>query len=212
MKRPIAFIFIFTTLGLACAKREPAPTITQEQAQTPANVLQSLHVRLEVNPQDGGVRYLGWYDGQRNLLGPHGITAALAGMEPPEMSGDLKKVNPSELRFAGTDQNKIQWVKRYRLDDRTVSVTYRLTSLREEPFDAIVYSMAHLPDATISGDNRDQYIHSPVAEAHFRASIENPHFPGEQMNPFALRSDARRLEPGDSMEFEMTWELKPPAR
>jgi hypothetical protein len=29
------------------------------------------------------------------------------------------------------------------------------------------------------------------------------------MNPYALRSDTHHLEPGESMTFEMTWELIP---
>src|SRR4051794_32981838 len=128
---------------------------------------QSLHVRLTVNPADGSVLYFGWYDGRRNLLGAGGIVAALVGMEPPELRGEFKRVNDKETVFEGIDQNQIAWVKRFHLEDQTVSVTYRITSRREEPFEAIIYSLADLPDATITGDNRDQYIRTPIARAHF---------------------------------------------
>jgi hypothetical protein len=64
-----------------------------------------------------------------------------------------------------------------------------------------------MPDATFTGDNRDLHLQTPVARAHFHAVIDDPHFPGEQMSPYAMRSDSRRLPPGGSMEFRMTWEL-----
>ena len=156
--------------------------------------------------------YLGWYDGKRNLLGSEGIGAALIGMEPPEFKGEAKKLNDSEYLYEGVDQNQISWVKRYRLVDNTVHVSIKITSRRDQPFEAIVYSLADLPDATVTGGPADQYIHSPIASAHFRAEIESKHFPGEQMTPFAMRSDSHHLEPGDSMEFRMTWELTLPVR
>jgi hypothetical protein len=181
-------------------------------ARVEPDVLQSLHVRLAVRPSDGSVEYLGWYDGRRNLLGSEGIVAGLVGIPPGELRGKLSRVADNELLFEGVDENQIGWVKRYRLDDLTVHVTYRVTNGRDQAFDAIVYSLASLPDATMSGDNRDQYVQTPDVDAHFHAEIENPHFPGEQMNPSAMRSDARRLEPGESMEFKMTWELAPKRR
>src|SRR4051812_12710786 len=191
---------------LSTASTKPAPKAT---AKPNSNILQSLHVRLEINPDDGSVTYLGWYDGNRNLLGPGGIMTALVGMEPPELRGELKRLNDSELVYEGLDQNGIAWSKRYRLVENTVRVTHRITSRRDQPFDAIVYSLADLPDATITGDNRDQHITTPIASAHFHATIANADFPGESMNPYALRSDTHRLEPGESATFEMTWELMP---
>jgi hypothetical protein len=165
-------------------------------------------VRLEVNPASGDVTYFGWYDGRRNLLGPAGITTAIVGTAPPELQGELKKPNPAELIFRGVDQNQIAWTKRYRLQgDDAVVVTHQIQNRSDHGFDAILYSLADLPDATITGDNRDQHVRTPTAAAHFHADIQNPHFPGEQMNPSALRSDSRRLEPGDSMTFTMTWRL-----
>jgi hypothetical protein len=133
-------------------------------------------------------------------------------MEPPELKGELRRVGDRELVYEGVDQNQIVWVKRYRLDDLGVTVTYRVTNRRDEGFDAIVYSLADFPDATITGDNRDQYIISQIARAHFHADIQHPNFPGEQMNPYALRSESTHLEPGESMEFRMTWELGLPGR
>jgi hypothetical protein len=196
-------------LSLSCAAPS-VPPAPKPKPKTDPTSLQSLHVRLTVNPADGSVVYFGWYDGRRNLLGAGGIVAALVGMEPPELRGDFERISDKEMIFQGTDQNQIAWLKRFHLEDRTVSVTYRITSGRQEPFDAIIYSLADLPDATISGDNRDQYIQTPIARARFHAVIDNPNFPGEQMNPYALRSDSRRLEPGASMEFKMTWELQLP--
>jgi len=196
-------------LSLSCAAPPVAPAAKPKPKSDPAT-LQSLHVRLTVNPADGSVVYFGWYDGRRNLLGAGGIVAALVGMEPPELRGEFKRISDAEMVYEGIDQNQIAWVKRFHLENQTVSVTYRITSRREEPFDAIIYSLADLPDATITGDNRDQYIRTPIARAHFHAVIDNPNFPGEQMNPYALRSDSRRLEPGGSMEFKMTWELQLP--
>jgi hypothetical protein len=193
--------------GLSCASNSPAapPAKLGE-----AHALKSLHVRLEVNPQDGAVTYLGWYDGKRNLLGPGGIVCALVGMEPPEMQGELKRISAQELRFDAIDQNRMAWQKRFTISENSVEVLYRITNRRDQAFDAIIYSLADLPDATISGDNRDQYIHTPLAEAHFHAFIDNPNFPGEQMSPYAMRSDSRRLESGESMELQMNWELAPP--
>ena len=192
------------------------PTTPPPPSPIPAagpNSLTSLHVRLDVRPADGVVTYLGWYDGRRNLLGRDGITAALVGMEPPEFrDGKLEKVGPDELRFTGRDQHRLLWEKVYRLPpepgDR-VEVTYRVVSRRGEEFEAILYSLADLPDARIAGDNRDLHIETPLGRAHFRALIDDPHFPGEQMSPYAMRSDSRRLEPGGAMEFRMTWELAP---
>jgi hypothetical protein len=200
-----------TLICLSCTvSKQTATTQPLAKPATDVETIQSLHVRLTLNPTDGSVVYLGWYDGRRNLLGTGGIVAALVGMEPPELHGDFKRLSDAQLLFQGIDQNQIAWIKRFRLDDRTVSVTYRITNRRDQPFDAIVYSLADLPDATITGDNRDQYIRTPVARARFHAAIDNPNFPGEQMNPYALRSDSRHLEPGDSMEFKMTWELQLP--
>ena len=209
-----ALLLAVTSL-VSCATRQqeshrpdnPAPPVGNP------NSLQSLHLRLDFNPADGSVTYLGWYDGRRNILGPGGISAALVGIEPPEFrDAKLDKPGPNELRFRGTDQNQIAWEKTYRLDPdpgRTVRVTLRVTSRRDEPFDAIIYSLADLPDATFSGDNRDLHIQTPVARAHFHAVIDDPHFPGEQMSPYAMRSDSKPLLPGGSMEFQMTWELMP---
>jgi hypothetical protein len=200
---------LIALVSFSCAAPSVTPPAKAKPKSDPAT-LQSLHVRLTVNPADGSVVYFGWYDGRRNLLGTGGIVAALVGMEPPELRGEFKRISDAEVVFEGIDQNQIAWVKRFHLEDQTVSVTYRITSRREEPFDAIIYSLADLPDATITGDNRDQYIRTPLARARFHAVIDNPNFPGEQMNPYALRSDSRRLEPGGSMEFKMTWELQLP--
>jgi hypothetical protein len=196
-------------ISLSCAAPSTPPAPKSKPKPDPT-ILQSLHVRLTVNPADGSVVYFGWYDGRRNLLGAGGMVAALVGMEPPELRGEFKRISDKEIVFEGVDQNQIAWLKRFHLEDQTVSVSYRITSRREEPFDAIIYSLADLPDATITGDNRDQYIRTPIARARFHAAIDNPNFPGEQMNPYALRSDSRRLEPGGSMEFKMTWELQLP--
>ncbi|MDB5320784.1 MAG: hypothetical protein JWN40_2415 [Phycisphaerales bacterium] len=201
--------FAIALVCLSCAPPKAAPPV-KPLAKPDVGTLQSLHVRLTVNPADGSVVYFGWYDGRRNILGTGGIVAAMVGMEPPDLRGEFKRLSDAELLFEGIDQNQIVWLKRFQLDDRTVSVTYRITNRRDEPFDAIVYSLSDLPDATITGDNRDQYIQTPIARARFHAAIDNPNFPGEQMNPFALRSDSRRLEPGASMEFKMTWELQLP--
>jgi hypothetical protein len=213
MTRPAALWFMVCALASCADARHGNGPPTRALTDTDANSIRSLHVRLDVNPADGNVTYLGWYDGKRNLLGPGGITAALVGMEPPEFrEGKLEKPNPHELRFNGLDHNHIFWEKTYRLDPESgtkVHVTFRVTNRRDEPFEAIVYSLADLPDATIAGDNRDLYIQAPIAQAHFHAEIENPHFPGEQMSPYAMRSDARRLEPGASMEFRLSWELRP---
>jgi hypothetical protein len=103
-------------------------------------------------------------------------------------------------------------VKDYRLEENTVHVTYRVTNLRDQGFAAIVYSLADLPEAVIKGDNRDMWVRTPQMRAHFRARIEDPNFPGEQMNPFAMRSESRELKPGESMEFGMTWEILLPGR
>ena len=194
---------------LSCAPASaPAPqATTQSSSRSDPNSLSSLHVRLTVNPDDGTVTYLGWYDGRRNLLGAGGIVSALVGMEPPELHGELKRVSDRELRFEGMDQNQIVWSKRFEIDENGVNVVYRITSRRDQAFDAIIFSLADLPDATIGGDNRDQYIRSPIASAHFHAAIGNANFPGEQMSPYAMRSESRRLEPGESMELRMRWEL-----
>ena len=158
---------LIVVVSFSCAAPPVAPAAKVKAKSDPAT-LQSLHVRLTVNPADGSVVYFGWYDGQRNLLGAGGIVAALVGMEPPELRGKFKRISDAEVMFEGVDQNQIAWVKRFHLEDQTVSVTYRITSRREEPFDAIIYSLADLPDATISGDNRDQYIRTPIARAHFQ--------------------------------------------
>jgi hypothetical protein len=191
----------------------PTPPPPATQAAPPARAdpaaLQALHVRLEVSPVTGDVTYFGAYDGRRNLLGPAGITTALVGVAPPEMRGELTKPAAGELVFRGIDQNQVAWTKRYRVvDDQTVDVTHAVRNRGDRAFDAILYSLADLPDATIGGDNRDQHVRSPVAAAHFHADVENPHFPGEQMNPSALRSDSKHLEPGDSLTFHMTWRLE----
>src|SRR4051812_13992775 len=89
-------------LALSCAPNGPSPTTAPAanvSAQTDPNSLQSLHVRLTIDPDSGVVTYLGWYDGQRNLLGQHGITAAIVGIEPPELHGRLSKVSQNELLF-----------------------------------------------------------------------------------------------------------------
>ena len=208
--KPLVCVVPILLMTVSCAVRPSAPPATQPGkalSKTEFNTIESLHVRLVVNPGDGSVAYFGWYDGQRNLLGMGGIVAALVGMEPPDLQGKLMRVSERELIFEGVDQNQIGWVKRYQLGDRAATVTYRITNRRDQGFDAIVYSLADFPDATITGDNRDQYIQSPVASAHFHAEITHPNFPGEQMNPYALRSESKRLEPGESMEFRMTWEL-----
>lgn len=204
----VPWLFI-AAISFSCAAPSANP-LSKPKPKSDLASLQSLHVRLTVNPADGSVVYFGWYDGRRNLLGAGGIVAALVGMEPPELRGEFKRINDAEMVFEGIDQNQIAWVKRFHLEEQTVTVTYQITSRREEPFDAIIYSLADLPDATITGDNRDQYVRTPIARARFHAVIDNPNFPGEQMNPYALRSDSRRLEPGESMEFKMTWELQLP--
>src|SRR4029453_14227053 len=116
------------------------------------NSLQSLHLRLDINPTDGSVTYLGWYDGRRNLLGPGGPSAPPRGLQTPQIPNTkLEKPPPNELRFKGLDQNQIAWEKTYRLDPEPgnkVDVTCRITSHRDEAFDAILYSLADLPDAT----------------------------------------------------------------
>jgi hypothetical protein len=218
MRTLTPLVFITATCLASC-------TTPHQQSQRPAsltqtvanpNSLQSLHLRLDINPTDGSVTYLGWYDGRRNLLGPGGISAALVGIEPPEFHNTkLEKPTPTELRFKGLDQNQIAWEKTYRLDPEPgnkVDVTYRITSHRDEAFDAILYSLADLPDATFTGDNRDLHIQTPIARAHFHAFIQNPNFPGEQMSPYAMRSDSKRLQPGASMEFRMTWGWPHPDR
>ncbi|HSI33718.1 MAG TPA: hypothetical protein VK986_09030 [Tepidisphaeraceae bacterium] len=172
----------------------------------------NLHLKLDVDDDTGTVKYFGWYDGRRNLLGPGGVTTGLIGVEPPEVRGQLTKVGPTELRFAGRDQNGIVWEKSWRIEGSTAHVSVKITSRRDDAFDAIVYALPDLPDAKVSGDNRDLRISTPVGEAHFHAVIENPNFPGEQFNPYAMRSESKRLEPGDSMEFRMTWTLKPAGR
>jgi hypothetical protein len=206
-------LFLLLCCAVSCADRQPPPDALAKPAESAATSLQSLHVRLTVNPADGHVAYFGWYDGRRNLLGESGITAALVGMEPPEFrEAKLDKPTPLELRFTGLDHNRIQWEKTYRLESDSghkVHVTYRITNRRDEAFEAIVYSLADLPDATFAGDNRDLHITTPLARAHFHAVLEDPNFPGEQMSPFAMRSDSRRLAPGASMTFQMTWELRP---
>ena len=204
-----AMVILCLSVHLSCAPAPaPAPQAsTRSSFKADPDSLSSLHVRLTVNPDDGTVTYLGWYDGRRNLLGAGGIVSALVGMEPPELHGQLKRISDHELRFEGIDQNLILWKKRFEIDDAGVNVVYQITNQRNEAFDAIVFSLADLPDATISGDNRDQYIQSPIASAHFRAQIANPNFTGEQMSPYAMRSESRRLEPGESMELRMRWEL-----
>ena len=212
LRRELAPCLTVLLVSLSCAAPSSPPPAANPKPKSDVATLQSLHVRLTVNPADGTVVYFGWYDGRRNFLGPDGIVSALVGMEPPELRGEFKRINDREVSFEGIDQNQIAWLKRFHLEDQTVSVTYRIINRREEPFDAIIYSLADLPDATITGDNRDQYIQTPIGRARFHAAIDNPNFPGEQMNPYALRSESRRLEPGESMEFKMTWELQLPNR
>jgi hypothetical protein len=210
--KPHRAIFLLACLSIACT---PDTTIqrghlTQSLPKLDAYSLQTLHVRLSIRPEDGGVSYFGWYDGKRNLLGPAGIIQVVKGMEPPELKGEIKKIGENEILFEGTDQNQIVWQKQYRLEDNTVHATIKITSKRDQPFDAIITSYSDLPDSTITGTPRDQNISSPIASAHFHADIDTTRFPGESMNPFTLRSDQRRLEPGDSLEFHMTWELALP--
>jgi hypothetical protein len=205
-------VILCLSVHLSCAPAPAPQAATQKSFKSDPNSLSSLHVRITVNPDDGTVTYLGWYDGRRNLLGAGGIVCALVGMEPPELHGQLKRISDHELRFEGMDQNLILWSKRFEIDENGVNVVYRITSRRDETFDAIIFSLADLPDATISGDNRDQYIQSPIAGAHFHADITNANFPGEQMSPYAMRSESRRLEPGESMELRMRWELEAPRR
>jgi hypothetical protein len=209
MRFLVALVILCVSVQLSCAPASvPAPEAsTRSSSKSDPNSLSSLHVRLTVNPDDGTVTYLGWYDGRRNLLGAGGIVSALVGMEPPELHGQLKRISDHELRFEGIDQNLVLWSKRFEIDENGVNVVYRITSRRDQAFDAIIFSLADLPDATIGGDNRDQYIQSPIASAHFHAQIANPNFPGEQMSPYAMRSESRRLEPGESMELRMRWEL-----
>jgi hypothetical protein len=219
MKTRRLFLSTLAAMALAgCSPAPPATSTTTERVAVPTtgpaspepNALQSLHVRLVLNPATGDVTYLGWYDGRRNLLGSGGITTAIVGNSPPEIRGELKRAGERELLYQGVDENQIAWTKRYRLvDDHTVAVTHTIQNRGDRPFDAILYSLADLPDSTISGDNRDQRIRSPIASAHFHADIADPHFPGEQMNPSALRSDSRHLEPGDALTFNMTWRLEP---
>lgn len=202
---PLLLLFF----SLACT---PAATVQHTHYTQPKPVpdplsLQSLHVRLTVRPADGGVSYFGWYDGKRNLLGPGGISQALVGMEPSELKGEAKKISDTELLYEGIDQNQFAWVKRYRLEENTVHVTLKVTNKRDQASDVIIYSLSDLPDATITGNPRDQIIGAPVAAAQFHADIDAASFPGESMTPYALRSDQRHLEPGESMEFHMTWEL-----
>lgn len=202
-------VLLIAIVLAGCAARAPEATSAETRENKPeANVLLSLHLRLQVRPEDGTVTYLGWYDGRRNLLGPNGMVAGLVGIEPPEMNGKLTMSGGDELRFEGTDQSGIHWVKTWRLDDRTVHVTYRIRNDRDMAFDAILYSLADLPEAQITGDNRALDLSTPHMKARFTAHIDNPHFPGEQMNPFAMRSDSKRLEPGQWLEFRMTWELR----
>lgn len=174
------------------------------------NSLVNLHLKLEVDPATGVVSYFGFYDGQRNLLGPGGITTSIVGMEPPELRGQLRKLSSTEIRYIGMDQNRIVWEKTWKIEETAVHVTIRIENRRDEAFDAIIYSLADLPDATFSGDNRDLHITTPKVSADFHAFIDNPHFPGEQMSPYAMRSDSKHLEPGQVMEFRMTWTLKLP--
>src|SRR5438876_6738742 len=180
MRFLVAMVILFVSVHLSCAPAPaPAPQpSTRSSSKSDPNSLSSLHVRITVNPDDGTVTYLGWYDGRRNLLGAGGIVSALVGMEPPELHGQLKRISDHELRFEGIDQNLILWSKRFEIDDAGVNVVYRISNRRDEAFDAIIFSLADLPDATIGGDNRDQYIHSPIASAHFHARIANPNFPG----------------------------------
>ncbi len=206
------FFIATATIALAMLSSCSAPVQpSPERAALPAdapNVLTSLHLRLEIAAETGTVTYFGGYDGRRNLLGPGGITSSLVGMEPAEMRGGIVRVSKTELRYAGIDQNGIVWEKSWKIDDTTAQVALRITSKRGDGFDAIIYSLADLPDARISGDNRDLHISTPQAEADFHAFIVDPHFPGEQMSPYAMRSDSKRLEPGESMEFRMSWSLK----
>ena len=213
-------ILLTLITGASCAPARPAepssPTLpTSRPASQPSavapepNALQSLHLRLVLNPTTGDVVYFGWYDGRRNLLGPGGITTAIVGNPPPELRGQLRRTGDRELLYQGVDENQIAWTKRYHLvDDHTVAVTHTIQNRGDRAFDAILYSLADLPDATISGDNRDQHVRSPIATAHFHADLTNPYFPGEQMNPSALRSDSKHLEPGESLTFNMTWQLE----
>lgn len=208
----LARCFILTVLlSLSCTPADHSQTTRTPGAKpiADANSLISLHLRLTLDPESGDVTYLGWYDGLRNLLGPGGIGAALIGMEPPELKGELKKLSDTEFQYTGIDQNQITWLKRYRLEASTVHVTLKITSHRDQSFEAIIYSRSDLPDATITGTPRDQEISSPIATAHFHADIDAKYFPGESMSPYILRSDTKNLNSGDSLEFHMTWELAP---
>jgi hypothetical protein len=204
-------LLLFFSLSCSDTKVEHRHLTNPQIAPDPVS-LQSLHVRLTVRESDGGVSYFGWYDGQRNLLGNGGIGQALVGMEPPELKGEVRKIGENEIVYEGVDQNQIVWLKRYRLDESIVHVTIKITNKREQAFDAIIYSLSDLPDSTITGSPRDQIINSPIAGARFHADIDTDYFKGESMSPFILRSDEKRLGPGDSMEFHMTWELGLPRR
>jgi hypothetical protein len=206
-----SLLLLFFSLACTTSTLQHTHLTAPQPAPDPLS-LQSLHVRLTIRSTDGGVSYFGWYDGQRNLLGPGGISQALVGMEPPELKGEAKKISDNELLYEGIDQNQFAWVKRYRLEENTVHVTLKITSKRDQGCDAIIYSLSDLPDATITGDPRDQIISAPIASAHFHADIDAASFPGESMTPYALRSDQRHLEPGESMEFHMTWELALPRK
>ena len=211
--RAIPLLAMITSLvAAACTPHPPAARPSSRPATQPAvtpnepDTLQARHVRLVVNPLTGDATYFGAADGRRNLLGPGGVTTALVGVAPPELTGKLTKPAAGELLFRGVDRNQIAWTKRYRVvDDRTIAVDHTAENRGDRAFDAILYSLADLPDATIRGDNRDQHIRGPRGAAHFHAEIQNPHFPGEQMNPSALRSDSKALEPGDRLTFRMTW-------
>src|SRR5947209_19928152 len=132
---------VIALFSWSCATRTPPPAKPQA-AKSNIDSLQSLHVRLTVNPDDGAVVYFGWYDGHRNLLGAGGIVSALVGMEPPEVHGQLKRISDHELRFEGIDQNLIVWKKRFEIDDAGVNIVYQITSQRDQAFDAIIYSLA----------------------------------------------------------------------
>jgi len=209
-------IAVVSCVTLGCGRSGPQvqedakPAGEARFAYAGPDALVNLHLKLEVNPETGTVSYFGFYDGQRNLLGPGGITSSIVGMEPPELKGQLKKISSTELRYAGIDQNRMMWEKSWKIEGMAVQALLRIENRRDDAFDAIIYSLADLPDATFKGDNRDLHISTPKVSAHFHAIIENPMFPGEQMSPYAMRSDSKRLEPGEAMEFRMTWTLKLP--
>jgi hypothetical protein len=188
-----------------CASTQPTPTTQPTREDF---TLRAPAIKLTINPSTGVVTYFGSRFGNKNLLGAGGITSSLVGMEPAEITGEFERVSASEFRFTGVDQNQIAWVKTFMMERDAVRVIYRVTNRRQDAFDAIVYSLADMPDARIKGDNRRLEFETDWARGTMHAQIDDPHFPGESMSPYVMRSDSRRLEPGASMEFVMRWELR----